>query len=142
MLEVKVIHPAEFEKEADSGAMTRLAGVSEKLAGAQGIYMGISSIPPGCSSSPHHHTNCESAIYVVSGHGKMLTGERLDKSQNFDPGDVIYVPPLAVHLPVNRSDTEPLTLVVARNSPEEIVEEYKGPIGGDHQVAEAHQGSG
>ena len=38
------------------------------------------------------------------------------------PGDFIYVPPMAVHAPVN-DGTEPLELIVARNAPVEEVEE-------------------
>ena len=127
MPEVKIVHPDELEQEAVSGAMTRLGGVSKNLTSAEGIHMAIATIPPGCVSSPHHHTNCESAIYVVSGHGKMLTGDRLEKHQEFGPGDFIYVPPFALHQPVNSSDTESVTLIVARNTPLEIVEEYRGP---------------
>jgi len=56
----------------------------------------------------------------------MLIGDRLERSQDFGPGDFLYIPPFALHQPINISATEPLTLVVARNSPVEIVEEYKG----------------
>ena len=129
MSQVKVVRPDELETEAVSGAMTRLGGVSTKLTGAEGIHMGVSILPPGCRSSPHHHTNCESAIYVVSGRGKMLVGDRLERSQDFGPGDFIYVPPFALHQPVNSSSTETVTLIVARNSPVELVEEYTGPAG-------------
>ena len=129
MPDVKIVHSHELEQDAVSGAMIRLGGVSAKLTGAEGIHMGISTIPPGCTSSPHHHTNCESAIYVVSGHGRMLTGDRLEHSQEFGPGDFIYVPPQAAHQPVNGSDTEPVIMVIARNSPVEIVEEHRGPAG-------------
>ena len=126
MAEVKVVHSDELEVEAVSGAMTRLGGVSRNLGGAEGIHMAIATIPPGCVSSPHPHTNCESAIYVVSGHGKMLMGDGLEHSQDFGPGDFIYVPPFALHQPINGGDTEPVILIVARNSPVEIVEEYNG----------------
>ena len=128
MPEVKVVHPDELEKETVSGAITSIGGVSRDLTGAEGIYMGLSTIPPGGASSSHHHTNCESAIYVVSGYGKIRMGDRLAESQDFGPGDFIFIPPFALHQPVNISDTEPVALIVARNSPVEIVEEYAGPL--------------
>ena len=121
---VKVVHPHQFEIEVASGAMTRLSAISGPLTGAEGLHMAVSTIPPGCASTPHHHTNCESAIYVVSGTGRMLIGESLEEALEFGPGDCIYVPPFAIHQPVNLSDTQPVTLVITRNASEEIVEEY------------------
>ena len=105
--------------------MTRLAGVSQALVGAKGIHLAIATIPPGCASSAHHHLNCESAIYVLSGRGRLLTGDRLQKSLPVKPGDFIYIPPDAVHQPVNDSPSEAMELIVARNAPVERVAEYE-----------------
>ncbi|MDA0734775.1 MAG: cupin domain-containing protein [Chloroflexi bacterium] len=126
MPEIKVIHPGQLETEICSGAMTRLAGVSETLAGASGIHLAIATIPPGCASSPHHHVNCESAIYVLKGHGRFITGPNLENELAIGPGDFIYVPAQSVHQPIN-DGTEPMELIVARNTPVEIVEEYQPP---------------
>ncbi|MCI0437815.1 MAG: cupin domain-containing protein [Chloroflexi bacterium] len=128
--ECKVIHPGEYEVEVSSGTMTRLAGVSKTLVGTEGIHLAVATIPPGCASSPHYHVNCESAIYVVKGKGRFLTGKRLENALPIGPGDFIYVPPDAVHQPVNDSLTEPMELIVARNAPVEIVVEYD-PAAGD-----------
>lgn len=122
MADIKVIHPNELETEVSSGTMTRLAGVSESLVGSTGIHLAIASIPVGCASSPHYHLNCESAIYVAKGHGRFLTGDDLENSLTIGPGDFIYVPQDAVHQPVN-DGSEPLELIVARNTPVEIVKE-------------------
>ncbi len=124
MAECRVIHPDGLELELSSGAMTRLAGVSEGLVGSSGIHLAIATIPPGCASSPHYHVNCESAIYVLAGSGRFVVGEQLEQSLPIGPGDFIYVPPDAIHQPVNDSATEPLQLIVARNTPVEIVAEY------------------
>jgi uncharacterized RmlC-like cupin family protein len=120
-----VIHPDGLEVEVRSGSMTRLAGVSQGLVGSTGIHLAIATIPPGCASSPHYHVNCESAIYVSKGHGRFLTGQNLETALTIGPGDFIYVPPDAVHQPVNDSSTEPLELIVARNTPVEIVVEHR-----------------
>lgn len=122
--DVKVVRKDQAEVEVSSGAMTRLAGVSQGLTGAEGIHLAVATIPPGCASGAHSHTNCESAIYVVQGRGKFLCGEDLRTELEFGPGDFIYVPPGAPHQPVNTSTAEPVVLVVARNAPVEIVEEY------------------
>ena len=68
--------------------------------------------------------NCESAIYVVSGSGRFLSGSELERSDQIGPGDFIYVPPNSVHQPINDSPSEPMQLIVARNAPVEIVVEY------------------
>ena len=122
MAECKVIHPDGLEVEIQSGAMTRLAGVSEALTGSTGIHLAIATIPPHCASSPHYHVNCESAIYVVKGHGRFIVGDKLDNPLPIAPGDFIYVPAEAVHQPVNDSD-EVMEIIVARNTPVEIVQE-------------------
>ena len=123
--ECKVIKSDGLEVEISSGSMTRLAGVSQGLVGAEGIHLAVANIPPGCASSPHHHVNCESAIYVSKGSGRFLTGPQLETTLNIEEGDFIYVPQGSVHQPIKDSLSDPLELIVARNTPVEIVEEYE-----------------
>ena len=125
MSEVVIVPADRLETEVSSGTMTRLAGVSKNLTGAQGIHLALATIPSGCSSSPHWHDNCESAIYVLSGRGKMRVREELTKALDFGPGDFIYIPTGAIHQPVNSSSAEPIHMIVARNAPTEIVIEYR-----------------
>ena len=122
---VVVVHENEREVEIESGAMTRIAGVSEALTGARGIHLAESTIPPGRCSTAHYHSNCESAIYVAYGRGVMLSGHDLSIEAEIRPGDMIYIPPGAAHQPVNTSDDEPLRLIVARNTPVELVVEME-----------------
>ncbi|MYC06478.1 MAG: cupin domain-containing protein [Chloroflexi bacterium] len=124
-----VIHSDSLEVEVASGSMTRLAGVSKALAGTEGIHLAIATIPPGCASSPHYHVNCESAIYVVSGNGRFLTGKNLETTLDIAKGDFIYVPPDSVHQPVNDSVSETMELIVARNAPVEVVVEFDPATG-------------
>ena len=122
MAECRLIKSDQLEVEISSGNMTRMAGVSQGLVGSAGIHLAIATIPPGCSSSPHYHVNCESAIYVSKGTGRFLVGDNLETSLTIGPGDFLYVPAEAVHQPVN-DGTEPLELIVARNTAVEIVVE-------------------
>ncbi len=115
-----------LEVDVASGAMTRLAGVSEALSGSTGIHLSIATVPPGRCSTAHYHVNCESAIYVVSGGGLFLHGEDLEVEEAIGPGDFIYVPPDSNHQPVNTSEEEDLVLIVARNAPVEIVVDLEG----------------
>ena len=127
--ECQVVHPDDLEVEINSGSMTRLAGVSQALGGAEGIHLAIATIPPRCASSPHYHVNCESAIYVSKGKGRFLTGIHLEKSLDISAGDFIYVPPDSVHQPINDSLSETMELIVARNAPVEIVVEFDPEAG-------------
>ena len=124
--QVLVVREHEREVEIASGAMTRIAGVSEALTGAKGIHLAEALIPPGRCSTAHYHSNCESAIYVAAGEGLMLSGPDLEIEALIGPGDMIYIPPGAAHQPVNTSESQPLRLIVARNTPVELVVEMDG----------------
>ena len=114
-----------LEEEINSGPMTRFAGVSEHLSNATNIHMALADIPMGRCSTTHYHTNCESAIYVLSGSGIFVHGDNMDIEDEISAGDLIFVPAGALHQPVNTGDTT-LKLIVARNTPTEIVEEKAG----------------
>jgi uncharacterized RmlC-like cupin family protein len=115
----------DLEEEINSGAMTRLAGVSKHLSNATNIHMAIANIPAERCSTTHYHTNCESAIYVLFGSGLFIHGQNMEITDEISAGDFIFVPEGALHQPVNTGDTE-LKLIVARNTPTEIVEEKPG----------------
>ena len=42
----KIIRGDQLEVEVNSGAMTRLAGVSESLTGSTGIHLAVATVPP------------------------------------------------------------------------------------------------
>jgi len=122
MKKIIVTKKNELEEEINSGAMIRLAGVSKNLSNATNIHMAIASIPKNRCSTTHFHTNCESAIYVLSGKGLFLHGKNLEIEEEISQGDFIFVPEGALHQPINTGD-KVLELIVARNTPIEIVEE-------------------
>ena len=125
MKSIIVTKQHDLEEEINSGAMTRLAGVSKHLSNATNIHMAIANIPADRCSTTHYHTNCESAIYVLSGSGLFIHGQNMEITDEISAGDFIFVPEGALHQPVNTGDTE-LKLIVARNTPTEIVEEKPG----------------
>ena len=53
-------------------------------------------------------------------------GRSLEQEDEITAGDFIYVPPNSNHQPVNTSETENLVLIVARNTPVELVVELPG----------------
>jgi uncharacterized RmlC-like cupin family protein len=114
---MRVIKPGE-DREVPRGVVGG-AEISQATAGAHNLYMGVFRVPPGASSRPHYHANCESAVYMLSGRLLVRWGEHLEQSVELAHGDLVYVPPRETHLLENLSDTEPAEYVVARDAPNE-----------------------
>jgi uncharacterized RmlC-like cupin family protein len=121
--EIRLITDGQMSDGVASGGMSRRDAISAATCGATGIFTVLSRIAPGGRGSAHVHTNCESSIYVVSGRGRMMVGERLEEEIPLRPSAFLFVPPGAPHLPINDGGDD-LVLVVSRNTAEEEVEEY------------------
>src|SRR3979411_404379 len=67
------------------------------------------------------HGEAESAIFVISGHARFLTGPDGTDVHDAGPGDFVWVPPHEHHVEMNLSDTEPVTMVVSRSTQETLV---------------------
>jgi uncharacterized RmlC-like cupin family protein len=98
-------------------------GVSEELCGSQGVFMTRQVIPPGMASTPHMHTNCETAMFILRGPVVMRHGDRLQHEHRAETGDFMYIPANAVHQAVNPSASDDAEVVLCRNAAEEIVRE-------------------
>jgi uncharacterized RmlC-like cupin family protein len=114
---MKVVKPGE-QREMPRGVVGG-SEVSQATTGAQNIYMGIFSVPPGARSRPHYHENCESAVYILSGELEVKWGDHLEEVVRLERGDLVYVPPRETHVLENLSDKNPAEYVVARDSPHE-----------------------
>ena len=106
------------EREVPRGVVGG-AEISQATAGATNIYMGRFRVPAGARSRPHFHAECESAVYMLSGHLRVRWGDSLQESVELEPGDLVYVPPRETHLLENPSDSEAAEYVVARDAPQE-----------------------
>ncbi len=128
---IRVVRPEERDKgTAQTSGMLREAGVSQATTGAQSIWSGYVSTPPGMKSGVHHHGDCESAIYIISGRVRFSWGEQLQHSAEVGPGDFLYVPPMEVHMEENLSDREPVELLVSRGCTEMLVINVPDPRDG------------
>lgn len=112
---------------AQTPGMIRQAGIAPDVCGAQGLWVGFVSTPPRTSSGAHHHGEAESAIYILRGQVRFYYGDRLEHSFIAEPGDFLYVPPNAVHVEENLSDTEPVEFIVARNATDALVVNVPDP---------------
>ncbi len=101
--------------------MERYAGVAAATVGARGLWVGYVTMAPGSRSGPHHHGDCESAIYIVRGRARFRFGPRLEEAVEAGPGDFVYVPPRLVHQEINLSQDEAIEMVVVRDSQENVV---------------------
>ncbi|MGH7774220.1 MAG: cupin domain-containing protein, partial [Candidatus Binatia bacterium] len=120
--EVKVIKRSNCDNETtQTPGMSRLAGVAKATAGAKHMWMGFVTMGPGAKSGAHHHGHCESAIYIISGHARFRWGNRLEHVSEAGPGDFIYVPANLIHQEINPSNSEPIEMIVARDSSEGVV---------------------
>jgi uncharacterized RmlC-like cupin family protein len=118
-----------------SAAVCRVVGAGAPFIGKQGfsyapavsaetvrssaIHMQLLTIPPGGRAKAHKHEAHETAIYVLSGEGRMYYGDRLEHHLVSRAGEFVYIPANVPHLPYNPSATEPCVAVIARTDPNE-----------------------
>ena len=107
------------EAYAGKQHLSYFSGISAESAGAQGLCLHLVTIPPGGRARAQLHEHHESAVYVLTGAVEVWHGERLREHMVAHPGDFIYIPAGVPHLPINLSQTEPCTAVIARTDPNE-----------------------
>ena len=112
---IKVVRPSDRDSgTAQTAGMVREAGVSRETSGATSIWSGYVKGPPGMASGVHHHGDCETAIYVISGNARFHFGPRLEHRVDVQAGDFLFVPPNEIHVEENLSQSEPVEMVVSR----------------------------
>ena len=113
--------------------MERSIAISRPTVGAQRLYTAIVSTAPGDKTRIHHHGDCETSIYILSGAARYTWGATgLEHEMSATAGDVIYIPAGEIHVEENASGTEPLVVVLTRNCPDShVVYVDGGPDGAD-----------
>lgn len=125
---LRVVTPADRVDDTASGAMWRQAAISDRTTGSEVLWVGYVELSPGMRSAFHHHGESESAIYIISGRARFLTGDRLEETHDAAAGDFVWVPPFVRHVEMNLSDEEPVRMVVARSTQEGIVVNLPDPV--------------
>lgn len=100
-------------------------GVSAELTGSENVFMTRQKIPAGMRSTPHLHTNCETAMYILRGPVVMRHGKRLEHEHQAATGDFLHIPRNAVHQIVNPSEEHEAEVILCRDAAEELVEELE-----------------
>jgi uncharacterized RmlC-like cupin family protein len=102
--------------------MERSIAVSAETVGSVGLYSSVVTTGPGGKTRIHHHGECETSIYVLSGKARYTWGPTgLEERMDADAGDFIYIPAGEIHVEENASPTEPLVVVLTRNCPGSVV---------------------
>jgi uncharacterized RmlC-like cupin family protein len=96
-------------------AMERTIVISRDLVGSQGIYTSIVTTAPSGRTEVHHHGECETSIYILSGRARFYSGEGLRDIIEASSGDFVYVPAFEVHVEENASDRDELVVLLSRN---------------------------
>lgn len=102
-------------------AMERIIAVSQDTVGSTNLYSSIVRTVPGGRTEIHHHGECETSIYILSGRARFYAGADLREITDADEGDFIYVPAYEVHVEENASDSDDLVVLLSRNCAGSVV---------------------
>ena len=95
-----------------------IPGISAETVGAEAVFLGLVTLPPGERTKAHIHERHESAFYLLSGEEvELWTGDELEHRDVARPGDYLFIPAKVPHIAVNRSTNTPAVFVGVRNEP-------------------------
>jgi uncharacterized RmlC-like cupin family protein len=102
--------------------MERSIAISRSTVGSDRLYSSIVSTAPGERTRIHHHGDCETSIYILSGAARYTWGPGgLEEAMDAVAGDFIYIPAGEIHVEANASPDEPLVVLLTRNCPDSQV---------------------
>jgi uncharacterized RmlC-like cupin family protein len=117
------ITPAERSTSVgQNNDMERSIAISSEHVGSVRLYSSVVTTGPGGKTRIHHHGECETSIFILSGSARYTWGRTgLEESMEAGEGDFIYIPAGEIHVEENGSATEPLVVVLTRNCPGSVV---------------------
>ena len=102
--------------------MERSIAISTPTVGSVRLYSSVVSTAPGDKTRIHHHGECETSIYILSGTASYTYGPTgVEHAFDAAAGDFVYIPAGEVHVEENASQTEDLVVVITRNCPGSVV---------------------
>ncbi len=117
------IRPDERSTSTGQNAdMERSIAISAETVSSAGLYSSVVTTAPAAKTRIHHHGECETSIWIVSGRARYTFGPTgLESSFEAGAGDFVFIPAGEVHVEENASDSEPLVVVISRNCPGSVV---------------------
>lgn len=129
MDEVRVVRAADLSSQtAQTTGMKRMTAIDARSVGSRAMWAGRVTMDPGTRSGAHHHGDCESVIFVISGSIRMRYGEALEHAVDAASGDFLYIPPHLVHQEINCSDDTLVDCIVIREPNENVVINVDVPV--------------
>ena len=130
------VTPADRSTSTGQNAdMERSIAVSADVTGSVGLYSSIVTTAPGGKTRIHHHGECETSIYILSGAASYTYGPTgVEHAFEAEAGDFVYIPAGEIHVEENASPTEPLVVVLTRNCPDSHVVYLDGGPDGAEDV--------
>jgi uncharacterized RmlC-like cupin family protein len=126
------VRPDEWQRGTGQNAdMERAIAISAPTVGSTSLYSSVVTTAPGARTRIHHHGDCETSIYILSGEARFTWGPSgLEDAFDAAAGDFVYIPAGEIHVEENASSVEPLVVVLTRNCPDShVVYMDDGPDG-------------
>jgi uncharacterized RmlC-like cupin family protein len=102
--------------------MERSIAISADTVGSVGLYSSVVTTAPGARTRIHHHGDCETSIWIVSGRARYTFGPTgVEETMEAEAGDFVYIPAGEIHVEENASSSEALVVVITRNCPSSVV---------------------
>ena len=102
--------------------MERSIAISADTVGSVGLYSSVVTTAPGARTRIHHHGECETSIWIVSGRARYTFGPTgVEETMEAGTGDFVYIAAGEIHVEENASATEALVVVITRNCPGSVV---------------------
>ncbi|TMC61539.1 MAG: cupin domain-containing protein [Chloroflexi bacterium] len=115
--------------------MERAIAVSRSTVGSERLYSSIVTTAARGRTRIHHHGECETSIYIVSGSARYTWGPTgVEHEMGAGAGDFVYIPAGEIHVEENASSEEPLVVVLSRNCPDSHVVYVDGGPDGSGDV--------
>jgi len=130
------VTPAELRMSTGQNAdMERAIAVSRSTVGSERLYSSIVTTAPRGRTRIHHHGECETSIYIVSGAARYTWGPTgVEHEMQAATGDFVYIPAGEIHVEENASTEQPLVVVLSRNCPDSHVVYVDGGPDGSGDV--------
>ena len=113
--------------QGQNNDMERIIAVSRDTVGSSNLYSSIVRTAPRGRTEVHHHGECETSIYILSGRARFYAGDDLAEVTDASEGDFIYVPAYEVHVEENASDSDDLVVLLSRNCAGSVVHYVDAP---------------
>ena len=87
--------------------------IGQQNSAVQNLTVGVAVFPEGSAPAGHVHDSQEEVIYVIAGHGQLITSEG---TAELEPGTSVYIP-VGLHHATVSAGPGPLELVCSFSPP-------------------------